>query len=80
MPVPRGFLIIVRRDRDEVFHVFEKYYSGSKFVVVRDRRGTERRTQRGRVSVERRQAERHGPLPSSWLSPGYVLVPRSGEE
>ena len=70
----------MRRDRDEVFHVFEKYYSGSQFAVVWDRRRTERRTQRAQVGEERRRTERRGPLPSSWQSPGYVLVPRSGEK
>jgi hypothetical protein len=72
--MPRRFLVVVRRDRDEVFRVFQQYYAESQYAVVWDRRSTERRQGHQRVTHERRQAERRGPLPSSWESLGYLLA------
>ena len=75
----RPFLVIVRRDRDEVFHAFQQYYADSKYAVVQDRRHTERRQRHQRVAHERRRDERRGTPPTSWESLGYLLVRRSVE-
>jgi hypothetical protein len=69
----RRFLIIVRRDREDIYRVFQQHYAESKYAVMWDRRHTERRQGRQRVTHERRRDDRRGPLPSSWESLGYLL-------
>ena len=75
----RCFLVVVRRDHDEVFHVFQQYYADLKYAVVLDRRHTERRQRRQQVAHERRRDERRGPPPTSWESLGYLLARRPVE-
>jgi len=68
------YVVIVRRDREEILRVFEEYYAGSKFAVLRDRRGHDRRGVQRRVRQERRQAERRAPPASSWEALGYIVI------
>jgi hypothetical protein len=66
------YLLVVRRDRPEVFAKLHGLAEGYVHFV-RDRRRGERRAQRGSVPVERRAHDRRRDPPSTWTVLGFVL-------
>jgi hypothetical protein len=69
--LPR-YLLIIRRDRPEVFAKLHPLAEGH-VTFVRDRRRGERRAQVAPVTAERRAHDRRGDPPSTWAVLGFVL-------
>jgi len=72
MPDSPRYLLIVRRDRPEVYAKLHGLAEGS-VTFVRDRRRGDRRRHERSVAVERRTRDRRGELPSTWSVLGFVL-------
>lgn len=71
-------LIIVRRDRAEIFCTLEQHFHRERDVsVMWDRRTAERRAGGGAASRNRRLADRRAVTPSTWSALG-ILVTRTG--
>jgi len=67
---------VVRRGESVIFESFRKdFEDGGLASVIWDRRIGERRLERRTVAVERRRGDRRGPLPRTWSTLGFVLVP-----
>jgi hypothetical protein len=66
------YLLVVRRDRPEVFARLHSLAEGYVHFV-RDRRRGERRVPGAPVPVERRSRERRSDPPSTWAVFGFVL-------
>jgi len=72
MPDPPRYLLIVHRDRPDVYAKLHAL-AGGYVTFVRDRRRDERREQERSVAVEHRTHDRRGAPPSTWRVLGFVL-------
>jgi hypothetical protein len=74
MPDPSvlRYLLVVRRDRPDVYAKLHSLAEGYVHFV-RDRRRGERRAQGAPVPVERRTRDRRRDPPSTWTVLGFVL-------
>jgi len=73
-PSPPRYLLIVRRDRPEVYARLHSLTDGYVTFVRDRRRGEDRRAQGGAsVAVERRSCDRRSAPPSTWPVLGFVL-------
>jgi hypothetical protein len=70
-PAPR-YLLIVQRERPEVYARLQSLTDGY-VTFVRDRRRGERRRPGAPVTAERRIRDRRGDPPSTWPVFGFVL-------
>jgi hypothetical protein len=77
-PIPDSpatcYLLIVRRDRPEVYAGLHAL-TEDRVTFVRDRRHGDRRDREGPVAIERRTHDRRGALPSTWSVLGFLLHP-----
>ena len=73
------YMAVVRRDRPEVFEALRAHPGERNLVdVIWDRRFWERRRGLPKRRRERRQSDRRRPVPRTWDTAGYVLVPPTG--
>jgi hypothetical protein len=69
------YCIVLRRGDYQRYDLLHKTF-GSTTPVIWDRRVRERRKTSDTTAMadERRQAERRGPAPTSWMALGFVVV------
>jgi hypothetical protein len=72
-PSAPRYLIVIRRDRPEVYTTLQPLAEGY-VTFVRDQRREERRTEIAPVTVERRTRDRRCDPPLTWTVLGFVLV------
>jgi hypothetical protein len=72
---PRRYLVIVGRDKPDVYEELREHFlEGSSVEVIWDRRFGERRRRLVMKRRERRIRERRQRPPETWVSGGYLLV------